>query len=42
MVLPIDGAKVERIVENLLANTSRHTPDGTTIWVAVRRVLEAA
>ena len=32
----VDGAKVERIVENLLANTARHTPDDTTVWVSVR------
>jgi len=30
-----DGSKVERIVENLLANTVRHTPPTSTIWVAV-------
>jgi PAS domain S-box-containing protein len=35
VLLPLDGAKVERIVENLLANTSRHTPAGSTIWVSV-------
>jgi PAS domain S-box-containing protein len=29
----VDGAKVERIVENLLANASRHTPDGTSVRV---------
>jgi PAS domain S-box-containing protein len=40
VVMPIDGAKVERIVENLLANTARHTPLGTTVWVRVRRVPE--
>ena len=26
VMVPADGAKVERIVENLLANTVRHTP----------------
>jgi signal transduction histidine kinase len=31
----VDGSKVERIVENLLANTVRHTPASSTIWVAV-------
>ena len=40
VILPIDGAKVERIVENLLANTTRHTPVGTTVWVRVFRVPE--
>ena len=29
----IDGPKVERIVENLLLNTTRHTPPGTRVWV---------
>jgi signal transduction histidine kinase len=35
VVIPIDSAKVERIVENLLANTVRHTPSSATIWVSV-------
>jgi PAS domain S-box-containing protein len=30
-----DVAKVERIVENLLANAARHTDPGTPIWVRV-------
>ena len=29
----IDGPKVERIVENLLVNAARHTPEGSRIWV---------
>lgn len=29
----VDAAKVERILENLLSNAIRHTPDGTRIWV---------
>ncbi|HJU57698.1 MAG TPA: ATP-binding protein [Actinomycetota bacterium] len=29
----VDAAKVERIVENLLANATRHTPAGSRIWV---------
>jgi signal transduction histidine kinase len=29
----IDGPKVERIIENLLLNTTRHTPPGTRVWV---------
>jgi PAS domain S-box-containing protein len=33
----VDSAKVERIVENLLVNASRHTPPGTPIWVRVDR-----
>jgi signal transduction histidine kinase len=35
--IAIDSAKVERIVENLLVNASRHTPPGTPIWVRVDR-----
>ncbi|HET9248900.1 MAG TPA: PAS domain-containing protein [Actinomycetota bacterium] len=31
----VDAAKVERIVENLLANASRYTPDGSVVWVRV-------
>ena len=31
----VDAAKVERIVENLLANAVRHTPNGSRIWVSV-------
>src|SRR5438874_8398888 len=30
-----DGAKIERIVENLLVNAARHTPEGTSIWMRV-------
>jgi signal transduction histidine kinase len=33
----VDGPKVERIIENLAANAIRHTPDGTQVWVRVRR-----
>jgi signal transduction histidine kinase len=29
----IDGPKVERMIENLLLNTTRHTPPGTRVWV---------
>lgn len=36
IVIPVDAAKVERIVENLLANAARHTPEGTRLWVRVR------
>ncbi len=31
----VDAAKVERIVENLLANAARHTPADARIWVRV-------
>ena len=37
-VLPVDASKVERILENLLANTARHTPASATIWVRVHPV----
>ena len=33
----VDTAKVERMVENLLANAARHTPAGSRIWVRVWR-----
>jgi signal transduction histidine kinase len=32
----IDSPKVERIVENLLLNSTRHTPPGTQVWVRAR------
>jgi two-component system sensor histidine kinase KdpD len=35
IVVPVDAAKVERIVENLLANTLRHTAPGTPVSVRV-------
>ncbi|HET9672904.1 MAG TPA: PAS domain-containing protein, partial [Actinomycetota bacterium] len=34
----IDESMVVRIVENLLANATKHTPPTATIWVAARRV----
>lgn len=37
VVAEIDPAKVERIVENLLANARKHTPDGTDVHVRVAR-----
>ena len=33
----VDAAKVERIVENLLANAGRHTTPDTPVWVKVTR-----
>ncbi len=36
VVVSIDAAKVERIVENLLANAVRHTPAEAAAWVYVR------
>ncbi len=35
LVASVDGAKVERIVDNLVRNSLRHTPGGTTVWVRV-------
>jgi signal transduction histidine kinase len=35
VVAEVDAPKVERIVENLLANALKHTPDGTEITVRV-------
>ncbi len=32
---PIDPAKIERVVENLVANAVRHTPKDAAIWVRV-------
>jgi signal transduction histidine kinase len=29
----VDAGKVERIIENLLVNATRHTPPGTPVWV---------
>src|SRR5205085_4023122 len=36
VTVAVDAAKVERIIENLLANTVRHTPTNSTIWITVR------
>src|SRR5207248_1270116 len=33
VTVAVDPPKLERILENLLANTVRHTPDGARIWV---------
>ena len=40
--IAVDASKVERIVENLLANTLTHTPPGTDVWVKVQREGDAA
>jgi signal transduction histidine kinase len=32
----VDGAKVERIIENLVVNVARHTPAGTDVSISVR------
>jgi len=36
VTVPLDTAKVERIVENLLTNAAKHTPAETQVWVRVR------
>jgi PAS domain S-box-containing protein len=35
--ISLDPGKVERIIENLLANAARHTPPDTPVWVRVAR-----
>ncbi|MGZ4113609.1 MAG: PAS domain-containing sensor histidine kinase [Actinomycetota bacterium] len=40
--IPVDVSKAERIVENLVMNSVRHTPAGTTIWARTRAVDEGA
>jgi PAS domain S-box-containing protein len=42
IVISVEPAKVERIVENLLANSVRHTQDGTPVSVRVRDLGDAA
>jgi PAS domain S-box-containing protein len=37
VVATVDAAKVERIVENLLANAERHTTPDTPVWVRLAR-----
>jgi PAS domain S-box-containing protein len=34
-IASVDAAKVERMVDNLLANAARHTPNGSRIWVRI-------
>ena len=34
----VDGPKIERIIENLLVNTVRHTPPGTPVWIRAAAV----
>lgn len=36
VTIPVDASKLERIVENLVANALRHTPPGATVWVRTR------
>jgi PAS domain S-box-containing protein len=35
VTISLDPGKVERIIENLLANAARHTPPDTQVWVRV-------
>jgi PAS domain S-box-containing protein len=37
LTVSLDPAKVERIIENLLANAARHTPPDTPVWVRVEQ-----
>ena len=37
ITVPADAAMVERIVENLLGNSAKHTPGDSRIWVRVER-----
>lgn len=37
VVVRADRAKLERMLESLFANVSRHTPPGTPVWVTVAR-----
>jgi PAS domain S-box-containing protein len=37
VTVSLDPGKVERIVENLLANAARHTPPDTPVWVRVEQ-----
>ncbi len=34
----VDATKVERMLENLLSNSARHTPKGTHIWLRVEPI----
>jgi PAS domain S-box-containing protein len=42
LVIPIDAAMVERILENLLGNAVKHTPEDSRIWVRVEAAPEGA
>ncbi|MEX0754933.1 MAG: PAS domain-containing protein [Actinomycetota bacterium] len=35
VIIPVDAAKLERIVENLLANSAKHTPPDARVWVRI-------
>jgi PAS domain S-box-containing protein len=37
LTVSLDPGKVERIIENLLANAARHTPPDTPVWVRVEQ-----
>ena len=42
LLMVADATMVERIVENLLANAAKHTPEGSRVWVRVERTEEGA
>jgi PAS domain S-box-containing protein len=35
LVVPVDAPKLERMVENLLVNAARHTPEEARVWIRV-------
>jgi signal transduction histidine kinase len=37
ILIEVDGPKVERIVENLVTNAAKYTPEGTPVGISVRR-----
>ncbi|TMK16705.1 MAG: PAS domain S-box protein [Actinobacteria bacterium] len=37
VTIAIDAPRVERIVENLLVNAGRHTPEGSRVWIVIQR-----
>ena len=38
----VDGPKVERMIENLVMNAVKYSPDGTRIWVKARQERDQA
>ncbi|MEA2581124.1 MAG: hypothetical protein QOE83_2016 [Actinomycetota bacterium] len=40
VIVPLDGGKVERIIENLLGNTAKHTAPEASVWVRVEAVAD--
>ncbi|HVL80461.1 MAG TPA: PAS domain S-box protein [Actinomycetota bacterium] len=42
VVVDVDAAMIERVIENLLSNADRYTPPGSDVWVSVSRDVEGA